>query len=81
MQEDQSSYSNPAVRLFADEVIVSTDARFRRDPIAPALASQRDVVGKCEHEKGHVLRVTDAGKGPTRIKCIHCPAEWVDEGF
>ena len=78
MAIDRSSYSNPVepITLEDDEVIVSTTDRFRRNPIAPALESSRDEVGKCDHERGHVLQVLEG-----KVKCIHCPAEWRDEGF
>lgn len=82
MPRDVSSYSNPVDHtvMDSDEIIVSTETKFHRDPVAPALEASRNEIGKCDHERGHVLRVVEH-EGTTHIECAHCSAVWRDEGF
>lgn len=54
----------------------SISEKFRRVPIAPSLASDRDKVGRCSRTKGHVLVIDNK-----EIRCTNCPARWRNEGF
>jgi hypothetical protein len=76
---ETGSYDNavPAKALeLADEdkLVVSTDDRYFRRPVAPVLNGSRDAMAECNLERGHTLMITKRG-----IECSVCEAEWNPE--
>ena len=75
-----SSYSNSRddTPTNDDDLLVARKSRFRRTPVAAAFEASRDRIAECDRQRGHILKITDAGTG---IACTECEAEWIDEGF
>jgi hypothetical protein len=85
-RSDGGSYENVS-RIGEEEVRMEQVERieeeiitinYRRAVMPEAIYSLRDQMGECSFRTGHVLRIEPELH---RIYCIHCPAEWFNEGY
>lgn len=62
------------------KVSLNENIRYRFIPIAYALNLDHQAVKRCNHGKGHVLKL-ERVEGEVVIVCNECPAQWRNEGF
>jgi len=78
--ENVSRVGEEIIRDEQSEAIIdsASEVKYRRAVMPEAIQSLRDEMGECSFKTGHVLRIE---VDIPRIYCIHCPAEWFNEGF